>query len=163
MPKLAKQALEMIVKLQGASFLQIRLPSTVSLSRVAVRRERYPHCRPCPLARQVSPSRVSNPFMGCALHEKRGLAIKCAHGSRRVNRRGQRVGFFRALWRALRQLFHETTGTRVFAAGSFLGRARLCGVAERFAPLAVRSVRQASALMLAMFGLTSFRSSRRVR
>ncbi len=75
---------------------------------------------------------------------------------------GQRIGFFRALWRALRQLFHETTGAVFFllavswasaALRQWLNKSDmwLCVVCASFA------------LMFAMFGLTSFRSSRRVR
>jgi hypothetical protein len=75
---------------------------------------------------------------------------------------GQRLGFFRLLWRAARQLFHETTGTLFlllalswFAAAFRLWRHGagpwLLGACVSFA------------LLLALFGLTSFKSAQRVR
>jgi hypothetical protein len=73
---------------------------------------------------------------------------------------GQRVGFFRTLWRALRQLFHETTGAMFFLLALSWASAALR--VNKSAPwLCV--VCGSFALMFAMFGLTSFRSSRRVR
>ena len=75
---------------------------------------------------------------------------------------GQRIGFFRTLWRALRQLFHETTGAVFFLLALSWGAAGLRQWANKSEPwLCV--VCGSFALMFATFGLTSFRSSRRVR
>jgi hypothetical protein len=71
-------------------------------------------------------------------------------------------GFFRALWRAARQVFHETIGAVFFL------------VALIWANGALRYWRQGAhhwewrtsagmALMMALFGLASFRAARRVR
>jgi len=71
-------------------------------------------------------------------------------------------GFFRTLWRVIRQVFHESTGA------IFLIMALFWTVA------AVRQWRQGAetwswavlggfALLFTVFGLTSFRSARRVR
>jgi hypothetical protein len=74
----------------------------------------------------------------------------------------ERVGFFRALWRAVRQVFHETTGTMFFL------------LAFTWASATLRLWRHGSAawvwvvcgsfgIMMVIFGLTSFRLARRVR
>jgi hypothetical protein len=71
-------------------------------------------------------------------------------------------GFFRALWRAVRQVFHETTGAVFFL------------LALTWANAALRYWRQhlptwewrtsiAMALVMVFFGLASFRAARRVR
>jgi hypothetical protein len=70
-------------------------------------------------------------------------------------------GFFGRLWRALRQLFHETTGAMfailAFAALSSAFRAWQNGVARWILALPI-----AYAIMLIYFSVTSFRSARRV-
>jgi hypothetical protein len=75
---------------------------------------------------------------------------------------GQRVGFFRALWRALRQLFHETTGAMFFLLAFSWASAALRQWLHKSTPW-LWIVCASFALMFVMFGLTSFRSSRRVR
>jgi hypothetical protein len=75
---------------------------------------------------------------------------------------GQRVGFFRALWRALRQLFHETTGAVFFLLALSWASAALRQWVHK-SEMWLCIVCASFALMFAMFGLTSFRSSRRVR
>jgi hypothetical protein len=82
--------------------------------------------------------------------------------SRRIPAAGQRVGFFRVLWKAIRQVFHETTGAVFFL------------LSISWAGATLRLWRHGSAtwtlvtcgcfsLMLAIFGVTAFRSARRVR
>jgi hypothetical protein len=70
-------------------------------------------------------------------------------------------GFFGRLWRALRQLFHEMTGTMfailALAALSSAFRAWQNGVARWIVALPL-----AYALMMLYFSVTSFRSARRV-
>jgi len=74
----------------------------------------------------------------------------------------QRIGFFRALWRAIRQVFHETTG------------AVFCLLALMWANSALRVWRTGSgrwiwgsclgfAMVMAFFAWVSFRAARRVR
>ena len=74
----------------------------------------------------------------------------------------QRIGFFRLVWRAMRQVFHETTGT-VFLL-----------LATSWAAAALRQWRHGSptwlwvtcatfSAIMIVFGLTSFHSARRVR
>jgi hypothetical protein len=74
----------------------------------------------------------------------------------------KRVGFFRILWRAMRQVFHETTGAVFFL------------LALSWTGATIRLWRHGSArwtlvtcgsfaLMLVIFGFTAFRSARRVR
>jgi hypothetical protein len=70
-------------------------------------------------------------------------------------------GFFGRLWRALRQLFHETTGAMfailAFVALSSAFRAWQNGVARWLVALPI-----AYAIMMIYFSVTSFRSARRV-
>lgn len=73
-----------------------------------------------------------------------------------------RVGFFRLLWRAARQVFHETTGT-VFL---LLGVSWIAATLRLWRHGSARWALIASgcfAIMMLLFGLTSFRSARRVR
>ena len=70
-------------------------------------------------------------------------------------------GFFGRLWRALRQLFHETTGA-MFAILAFVTlmsafRAWQNGAARWIVALPI-----AYALMMIYFSVTSFRNARRV-
>jgi hypothetical protein len=75
---------------------------------------------------------------------------------------GQRIGFFRLLWRAARQVFHETTGTvfLLLALSWITATVRLWRHGSTTWALVACS---GFALMLVLFGLTSFRSARRVR
>jgi hypothetical protein len=75
----------------------------------------------------------------------------------------ERVGFFRSLWRAVRAVFHETTGTLFFLiALSWLNATirlwRMGGTAHW-----VFAVCGVFIGVLIVFGLTSFRAARRVR
>jgi hypothetical protein len=71
-------------------------------------------------------------------------------------------GFFRTLWRAMRQLFHEATGAifAVFAMASTTSAVRSwqAGKARWLVALPL-----AYAAMMVFFAVTSFRSARRVR
>ncbi len=71
-------------------------------------------------------------------------------------------GFFRTLWRAMRQFFHEATGAifAVFAMASVTSAVRSwqAGKARWLVALPL-----AYAAMMAFFAVTSFRSARRVR
>ncbi|HET9401006.1 MAG TPA: hypothetical protein VFO34_08650 [Candidatus Acidoferrales bacterium] len=71
-------------------------------------------------------------------------------------------GFFRVLWRALRQLFHETTaaifGVFALAAASSALRAWRGG-----APRWIVAMPLAYAAMMMFFCVTSFRMARRIR
>jgi hypothetical protein len=75
---------------------------------------------------------------------------------------GQRKGFFRLLWRAARQVFHETTGTvfLLLALSWIAATVRLWRHGSATWALIACSC---FALMLVLFGLTSFRSARRLR
>lgn len=74
----------------------------------------------------------------------------------------KRGGFFRTFWRALRQLFHETTGALfallALAAVNSGVRAWENGVAKWIVALPV-----GYAMAMVYFSFTSFRSARRVR
>jgi len=71
-------------------------------------------------------------------------------------------GFFRALWRATRQTFHEVTGAMflLFALEGFSSALRNF---HRGAPLWPVWLTCAFALMMTGFGVSSFRMARRVR
>jgi hypothetical protein len=75
---------------------------------------------------------------------------------------GQRVGFFRLLWRAARQVFHETTGT-VFLLLAVSWTAATLRLWRHGSARWALVASACFALMLIAFGLTSFRSARRVR
>jgi hypothetical protein len=75
---------------------------------------------------------------------------------------GERVGFFRALWRAARQVFHETTGTMFFLLALLWASAALRQWRHGSAPW-LWAACGSFAIMLVTFGLSSFRSARRVR
>jgi hypothetical protein len=74
----------------------------------------------------------------------------------------QRGGFFRTLWRVARQVFHESTGALFLFLALFWSSAALrqwlhgAATWEWSAP-------GAFALVFVGFGLSSFRSARRVR
>jgi hypothetical protein len=79
-----------------------------------------------------------------------------------MNKIGAARGFFRALWRATRELFHEITGTLFFL------------IAISAIQSGIRAWRRGSghwligisagyALLMIFFGVLSFRDSRRVR
>lgn len=75
---------------------------------------------------------------------------------------GRRPGFFRTLWRALRQLFHETTGAVFLLFGFSWAAAGFRQWMNKSAPWLL-VVCACFAVMFVMFGITSFRSARRVR
>jgi hypothetical protein len=74
----------------------------------------------------------------------------------------QRVGFFRSVWRALRQLFHETTGAMFFLLAFSWASAAVRNWLQKSAPW-LWALCASLALVFVMFGWTSFRSARRVR
>jgi hypothetical protein len=74
----------------------------------------------------------------------------------------QRVGFFRALWRAARQVFHETMGTIFFLLALIWASATL-RLWRHGSAAWVWAICGSFAIMMAIFGLTSFRMARRVR
>ncbi|HLW98708.1 MAG TPA: hypothetical protein VKR82_08690 [Candidatus Acidoferrales bacterium] len=71
-------------------------------------------------------------------------------------------GFFRTLWRAIRQLFHETTGAlfAILAVGAISSAVRAWenGTAKWIVALPL-----AYAMWMGYFSVTSFRSARRVQ
>jgi hypothetical protein len=71
-------------------------------------------------------------------------------------------GFFRALWRATRQTFHEVTGA-MFLLFALSGATSAFRVWHRGAPLWPVWLAAAYSLMMAGFGVTSFLMARRVR
>jgi len=75
---------------------------------------------------------------------------------------GRRPGFFRVLWRALRQLFHETTGAMFLLLGVSWAAAAFRQWMNKSAPW-LWVLCGGFALMFVTFGLTCFRSARRVR
>ena len=71
-------------------------------------------------------------------------------------------GFFKALWRAMRQLFHEATGTFFLLFAAFGGVAAWRSW-HRGPPTWPTWFALGYALLMAVFGVTSFRMARRVR
>jgi hypothetical protein len=71
-------------------------------------------------------------------------------------------GFFRALWRAIRQIFHETTGAVFFLLALTWANAALRYWRQR-APAWEWKIGVGMALVMVFFGLASFRAARRVR
>ena len=71
-------------------------------------------------------------------------------------------GFLRALWRAVRQVFHETTGAVFFLLALTWTNAALRYWRQR-APNWEWRTSVGMALVMAFFGLASFRAARRVR
>jgi uncharacterized membrane protein YfcA len=71
-------------------------------------------------------------------------------------------GFFRALWRAARQVFHETVGAVFFLIALTWANAALRYWRQR-APNWEWRTSVGMALVMVFFGLVSFRASRRVR
>jgi hypothetical protein len=74
----------------------------------------------------------------------------------------RRPGFFRLVWRAIRQVFHETTGA-VFLLLALSWSGATYRLWRHGTNPWVLGACFAFILMLALFGLTSFRSARRVR
>ena len=71
-------------------------------------------------------------------------------------------GFFRALWRAARELFHEVTGTLFFLIA--VSAIQSCWRAwHRGAGYWFTGMTGGYALLMILFGVLSFRDSRRVR
>jgi hypothetical protein len=71
-------------------------------------------------------------------------------------------GFFRTLWRAARQVFHETIGAVFFLLALMWANAALRYWRQRAANWEWRTS-VGMALAMALFGFISFRASRRVR
>jgi hypothetical protein len=71
-------------------------------------------------------------------------------------------GFFRALWRAVRQVFHETTGAVFFILALTWTNAALRYWRQR-APAWEWRTSVGMAVVMVLFGLVSFRAARRVR
>jgi hypothetical protein len=75
---------------------------------------------------------------------------------------GAARGFFRTLWRATRELFHEVTGTLFFLIA--LSAVQSCWRAwHRGAGYWLTGMSAGYALLMIFFGVLSFRDSRRVR
>ena len=70
-------------------------------------------------------------------------------------------GFFRTLWRAIRQVFHETTGAVFFLIALIWTNAALRYWKQR-APGWEWKTSLGMALVMVFFGLASFRAARRV-
>ena len=75
---------------------------------------------------------------------------------------GQRIGFFRLLWRATRQVFHEVTGT-VFLLMALSWSAAALRLWQHGSAKWMLIACGSFGLMMALFGLASFRAARRVR
>jgi uncharacterized membrane protein len=73
-----------------------------------------------------------------------------------------RFGFFRVLWRATRQVFHETIGA-VFFVLAFSWTAATVRLWRHASPPWLCAIAAVFALIMVTFGLTSFRAARRVR
>jgi len=73
-----------------------------------------------------------------------------------------RGGFFRVLWRAARQVFHESIGAVFFLLALMWANAALRYWRQRTANWEWRTS-LGMALVMALFGLISFRAARRVR
>jgi len=71
-------------------------------------------------------------------------------------------GFFRALWRAARQVFHETTGAVFFLLALIWTNAAL-RYWRQHTPNWEWRTSLGMALVMAVFGFISFRAARRVR
>jgi hypothetical protein len=71
-------------------------------------------------------------------------------------------GFLKALWRATRQTFHETTGT-LFLLLALSGAVSAVRNWEHGPPLWPMWMALAYTLMMAGFGISSLRMARRVR
>jgi hypothetical protein len=72
------------------------------------------------------------------------------------------AGFFRVLWRAARQLFHETVGTLFFLI-AFSSIQSAWRAWQRGAGQWLVGVSCGYAVLMILFGVLSFRDSRRVR
>lgn len=70
--------------------------------------------------------------------------------------------FLKAFWRATRQVFHETTGT-LFLLLALWGASAVWRNWRRGPPLWPMWLAVGYVVMMAAFGLTSFRMARRVR
>jgi hypothetical protein len=70
-------------------------------------------------------------------------------------------GFFRALWRALRQLFHEATGA-VFAIMGLTAATSALRTWQHGGEKWIVALPLLYSMMMAYFSVTSFRSARRV-
>jgi hypothetical protein len=71
-------------------------------------------------------------------------------------------GFFRTLWRAARQVFHETIGAVFILVALFWANGAL-RYWRQGAPHLEWRTSAGMALVMALFGLASFRAARRVR
>jgi hypothetical protein len=76
--------------------------------------------------------------------------------------KGRGPGFFRLLWRAARQIFHETTGT-LFLLLALSWTVAAFRLWRHGAGPWLLGACVSFALLLALFGLTSFKSAQRVR
>jgi len=72
-------------------------------------------------------------------------------------------GFFRALWKAMREVFHETTGTLFFLLALSWANATVRLWRHGGSTPWVVGISSSFAILLVAFGLTSFRAARRVR
>jgi hypothetical protein len=72
-------------------------------------------------------------------------------------------GFFRVLWKAMRELFHEITGAVFFLMALSWANATFRLWRHGGAPHWAIGLASGFAVMLIAFGLTSFRAARRVR
>jgi hypothetical protein len=71
-------------------------------------------------------------------------------------------GFFRAVWRAMRQLFHEVTGTLFFLI-AISGAQSAWRVWHRGAAHWLLGLCCGYAVLMVLFGILSFRDARRVQ
>ena len=74
----------------------------------------------------------------------------------------RRPGFFRALWKAMRELFHEATGTLFFLLALSWVSSTIRLWQRRSTPWLIAACGSFIVLLI-FFGVTSFRAARRVR
>ncbi len=79
-----------------------------------------------------------------------------------AGRAGKKSGFLGTVWRVVRQVFHESTGAMFFVLAFFWSAAALRQWLRGSAPWTWAAL-GGFALLMMVFGFSSFRAARRVR